>query len=289
MPFTLSHAAAVLPTVRRDGTARGPLLTSALVAGSFAPDLTYYADSVVPGGMAYGEFTHSPAGVLTVDTLLAALLVGGWLLLREPLLALLPERRRGRVAAALRGRDWHAPSPGRLLVRFWLSAALGALTHIVWDAFTHPGRWGVRLLPVLQETAGGFPLYTYVQYGTSAVALAAIGWFLYAVLRRTPRVAAAPDALPEPSRRARLLTGVLLGLCALLGAVHRVLRAREVFGTTATWFDYVPTVLFGAGAGLAIGLPLWAAAARLRHRRRTPHGRPGPEADPEPERATAGS
>ena len=49
MPFTLSHAAAVLPGIRRDGTARGPLLASALVAGSFAPDMTYFADTAVPG------------------------------------------------------------------------------------------------------------------------------------------------------------------------------------------------------------------------------------------------
>ncbi|WP_268838239.1 DUF4184 family protein [Streptomyces sioyaensis] len=32
MPFTLSHAAAVLPAVRRTGAARGPLVASALVA-----------------------------------------------------------------------------------------------------------------------------------------------------------------------------------------------------------------------------------------------------------------
>lgn len=40
LPFTLSHAAAVLPGLRRNGTARGPLVASALVAGSFAPDMT---------------------------------------------------------------------------------------------------------------------------------------------------------------------------------------------------------------------------------------------------------
>lgn len=41
MPFTLSHAAAVLPAVRRNGTARWGLFPSALIAGSFAPDVTY--------------------------------------------------------------------------------------------------------------------------------------------------------------------------------------------------------------------------------------------------------
>src|SRR5438046_1137940 len=104
MPFTLSHAAAVLPGIRRTGAGRGPLVASALVAGSFAPDLTYYADSVVPGAMEFGAVTHGLPGVLTVDTVLAAALAGGWLLVREPLLALLPRAWRGRAYAVARGR-----------------------------------------------------------------------------------------------------------------------------------------------------------------------------------------
>lgn len=99
MPFTLSHAAAVLPAVRRDGTGRGPLVPSLLVAGPFAPDMTYYAASVLPGAMEFGDFTHSFAGVFTFDVLVSWALVGVWLVLREPLVALLPRARQGRVAA----------------------------------------------------------------------------------------------------------------------------------------------------------------------------------------------
>ncbi|MGW6509475.1 DUF4184 family protein, partial [Streptomyces niveus] len=54
MPFTLSHAAAVLPGIRRNGTSRGPLLASALVAGSMAPDMTYFAATAVPAAMEFG-------------------------------------------------------------------------------------------------------------------------------------------------------------------------------------------------------------------------------------------
>ncbi|MFH8343235.1 DUF4184 family protein [Streptomyces sp. NPDC018045] len=269
MPFTLSHAAAVLPALRRTGTARGPLAASALVAGSFAPDVTYYADSVLPGAMLFGDFTHGVPGVLTVDALITALLVGGWLLLREPLVALLPAARRGRVYAVLRGRPW--PRGGgplaALVAWFYVSAVLGALTHIVWDAFTHPGRWGTRLFPVLNEVAGGRPLCMYVQYGTSALALGVLGWFLWTALLRAPD-APVPAGLPVLSGGRRLLGGALLALCPLGGAAHRTLRARAAFGDLAvTWFDYVPTVLFGAGAGLALGLLLYAVAVRLLHRR----------------------
>ncbi|WP_181808296.1 DUF4184 family protein, partial [Streptomyces shenzhenensis] len=84
MPFTLSHAAAVLPAVRGDGTGRGRLVPAVLVAGSFSPDLTYYAASAVPDAMEFGEFTHSFTGVFTVDVLISWALVALWLLIREP-------------------------------------------------------------------------------------------------------------------------------------------------------------------------------------------------------------
>ncbi|WP_414507833.1 DUF4184 family protein [Streptomyces sp. NEAU-L66] len=279
MPFTLSHAAAVLPAVRRTGAARGPLVASALVAGTFAPDMTYYADTLVPGGMAFGEVTHSLTGVLTVDVLVTVALVGGWLLVREPLTALLPRAWRGPVHTFLRGRPWRPRGPREVAVLvgwFLVSAVLGAATHVVWDAFTHPGRWGTRLVPGLDGVVGGLPVYTYVQYGTSALAPAAMGAFLWPVLRgqgggSAAAGASAPVAVPVEvpvlTVRLRLLLTAPLALCVAAGAVHRVLRARTVYGPAAAWLDYLPTVLFGAGAGLVLGLPLYAVAVRLLHRR----------------------
>ncbi|MFH8631695.1 DUF4184 family protein [Streptomyces lydicus] len=303
MPFTLSHVAAVLPAVRRTGTARGPLVASALVAGSLAPDMTYYADSVVPGGMEFGVVTHSLRGVLTVDVLVTVALVGGWLLLREPVLALLPAAWRGRVYGLVRGRPWQPRSVsefGALAGRFVLSAVLGAATHVVWDAFTHPGRWGTRLIPGLGGTAGGLPVSTYLQYGTSVVASVAMVWFVWSALRRgaggrgeggvarrgvgrttavgggglTVGPGAGAGAVPSLSVRVRLLLTVPVVLCVVLGAAHRTLRAHAVYGAAAGWFDYLPSVLFGAGAGLMAGLLLYAVAVRLvvRRVRRGPSG-----------------
>ncbi|MFD8327131.1 DUF4184 family protein [Streptomyces lydicus] len=299
MPFTLSHVAAVLPAVRRTGAARGPLVASALVAGSLAPDMTYYADSAVPGGMEFGAVTHSLRGVLTVDVLVTVALVGGWLLLREPVLALLPAAWRGRVYGLVRGRPWQPRSVsefGALAGRFVLSAVLGAATHVVWDAFTHPGRWGTRLVPGLGGTAGGLPVSTYLQYGTSMVASVAMVWFLWSALRRGAggrgeggvarrgegrteadgggglAVGSGAGAVPSLSVRVRLLLTVPVVLCAVLGAVHRTVRAHAVYGAAAGWFDYLPSALFGAGAGLMTGLLLYAVAVRLvvRRARRKP-------------------
>ena len=64
---------------------------------------------------------------------------------------------------------------------------------MVWDAFTHLDRWGMRLFPVLGETIGGLPLCTgTLQYGGSAVALVVI--VLFVVPRCAARSAAAGDA-----------------------------------------------------------------------------------------------
>ncbi|WP_432037125.1 DUF4184 family protein [Streptomyces cucumeris] len=272
MPFTLSHAAAVLPALRRTGTARGPLVASALVAGSFAPDMTYYADSLIPGAMAFGEFTHAPLGVLTVDVLVTVALVGGWLLVREPLIALLPEAWRGPVLAFVRGR-LQRPRGARELLSlaawFVVSAVLGAVTHVVWDAFTHPGRWGTRLVPGLDQVVSGLPVYTFVQYGTSALAAAALGWFGWSALRgpKGGTRGGGVSGVPVLTVRLRLWLTALVALCVVAGAVHRVVRVQTVQGSTAHWLGYLPTVLFGAGAGLIPGLVLYAVAVRLVHRR----------------------
>ncbi|MFI6411214.1 DUF4184 family protein [Streptomyces sp. NPDC050585] len=268
MPFTLSHAAAVLPGIRRSGAARGPLVASALVMGSMSPDMTYFADSVVPGAMTFGDVTHSPLGVLAVDPLVTALLTALWLMVREPLVALLPGRWRGRVYAVLRGRPWRERRPWALAVWFYLSAVVGAATHVVWDLFTHADRWGVRVLPVLGDLVAGFPLYLYAQYGGSALALAALVWFGYGALRRVPadraEAAGAVDAVrPGLTRRGRWLAGGLLAGCVAVGVAHRCARFYAYWGRIETPLDIIPTACFGAGAGLAMGIFLYGAGMRL--------------------------
>ena len=264
MPFTLSHAAAVLPGIRKTGTARDPLVASALVAGSFAPDMTYFADTAIPGAMKFGQVTHAVWGVFTVDVLIAAVLVALWLLLREPLVALLPTPWQGRVHTFLRGQR-REPGPLRPLevLRFALSAALGAATHVVWDAFTHHDRWGTDLVPALNHTVGGFPAYQFVQYGSSALALTVLVWFTASALRRAGAVPA-PRSVPVLSRRERWCAGALLTVCVLLGIVHRCARWYAYFGHISTPLDIIPTACFGAGAGLAVGLVLYGAWMRPR-------------------------
>ncbi|MFD3695954.1 DUF4184 family protein [Streptomyces sp. NPDC058646] len=266
MPFTLSHAAAVLPALRRTGRARGPLVASALVLGSFAPDTFYFADAVVGGVMAYGTFTHSPLGVLTADAVLTAALVACWLLLREPLIALLPQRRRGRVHAFVRGEHWRGRRLLPLALWFYVSAVAGSFTHLVWDSFTHLDRWGTELLPQLGEPlAFGLPLYSYLQYGSSAVAACVLVWFTATALRRLPDTPP-PASVPVLSRAEVLGALALVTVCVAAGVALRVIRFYTFFDRIDTPFDIIPTVCFGAGGGLAVALLLYGVLVRLRHR-----------------------
>lgn len=266
MPFTLSHAAAVIPAIRRTGRARGPLVASALVLGSFAPDTFYFADAVVGGVMAYGTFTHSLVGVLTADAALTAALVACWLLLREPLIALLPRDWRGRVHAFVRGEHWRGRRLLSLGLWFYLSAVAGSLTHIVWDSFTHLDRWGTKALPALGEPiAFGLPLYSYLQYGSSAVAACVLVWFTATALRRLPRTPA-PASVPVLTRAEVVGALALVAVCVGAGITLRVVRFFTFFDRIRTPFDIIPTVCFGAGGGLAVALLLYGALVRLRHR-----------------------
>ena len=262
MPFTLSHAAAVLPAMRTDGSGRGRLVPAVLVAGSFSPDMTYYAASVVPGAMEFGTVTHSLPGVFTIDVLVAWALVGLWLLLREPLVALLPRRRQGRVATLLRCGSPHARVTTALAVRWYASAVLGALTHVVWDAFTHLDRWGMRLFPVLGREVAGSPLYWYLQYGGSALAALVIAGFCGYALRRSP-VTAEPRGVPVLSVRDRWWAVAVIGGCMTVGAVQRASRWWAYWGSTAKPWELIPALCFGAGAGLVLGVLLYAAGVRL--------------------------
>ncbi len=260
------------PAMSRCGAGRGPVVASALVMGSFAPDMTYFADSLIPGAMSFGEVTHSAWGVLTVDALTAAALVGLWLMVREPLVALLPRRWRGPVHGLLRGRPWRERRPG---------GAGGVVLPLGGRRCGHPRRVG----PVHPSRPVGHAGATGA--GRNGGRLPRL--HVRAVRRfrtrpggprlvrvRGPAAGSAGcrrgGARRADARRGRwLAVGVLAG-CTVAGVVHRCLRWYAYWGRIETPLDIIPTACFGAGAGLAVGLLLYGAGMRLRA------GGPGPRA-----------
>jgi hypothetical protein len=141
MPFTISHTAVVLPFSRL--LARWRVL-SATVIGAMVPDFRIFFP-----GMSRVE-THS--AIALVMFCLPAGLITYWVferLIKTPIVQVLPE---GPYA---RWRPYAAEGDIGSL-RQWLLAAVGilagAVSHLVWDGFTHEGGRGVRMFPVLDDS-----------------------------------------------------------------------------------------------------------------------------------------
>ena len=179
MPFTPSHAAAVLPFLRT------PLPASALVAGSVAPDLPYYVPLEFPWR------THTALALVTTDLVLGAIAWTLWhALLSAPALAAAPAALRGRLPGLPLGLRTRA-APVRLA---WTALALvvGGGTHVLWDEFTHPRRWGTTHAPALGETWGLLPGYRWLQYASGLIGgVVLLVWFVR-WWRRTPARPAGP-------------------------------------------------------------------------------------------------
>jgi hypothetical protein len=151
MPFTPSHAAAVLPLVRT------PLPASALVVGSVAPDLPYYLPWTA------GLVTHTALAVVSTDLVLGALIWVVWhAVLAAPAVAVAPSWLRARLAGVplgLRGRVSSPSAVGRVA----LALVAGSATHVLWDEFTHARRWGAEHVPVLAAVYGPLPGWAWAQ------------------------------------------------------------------------------------------------------------------------------
>ena len=184
MPFTPSHAVLALPFVRT------PLVPAAIAVGSMTPDLPLF---VRGAGIGYG-FTHTFGNVVWTTLLAFALFLVWRVLLRPAVPVLAPawvaarlpgEWRRSGLRAAADAIGVGRPRSYPLLLA--VSLALGVLSHIVWDLFTHEGRAGVDALPMLDEQWGPLPGYKWLQHGSSVLGLVIIGvWMLVWMVRRAP-------------------------------------------------------------------------------------------------------
>ncbi|MEJ7806616.1 MAG: DUF4184 family protein [Telluria sp.] len=209
VPFTFAHPAAAVPLLRPLGR-NGSL--SALVIGSMAPDLAFIVALDLTR-----EQTHSLAALFLFCLpagLLAYLLFHA--LLKAPLIDLMPDAIASRLAGAMEAR--RAPWSAVLV-----SMLCGALTHLLWDAFTHPGTPVVNALPLLQTelaVVGGYHVVVFklLQHGSSLVGLALLALWAINWLRRAPVVAADRARLLSPLQR----IGALLMLAAipLLAGLH---------------------------------------------------------------------
>ena len=135
MPFPLAHPAAVLPLRR---FCPRHLNFPALIIGSITPDVGYAF-----GHLKLENFSHRPlAGPFGFCLPVGLLLVLGLYLFRLPVVRLLPARLQ-RAFLPLCQQPVGSP----FLVA--VSLLLGAFTHELLDALTHPEDWLVHYLPGL--------------------------------------------------------------------------------------------------------------------------------------------
>lgn len=169
-----------------------------------SPDLPYY----LPGGRwTPVPATHSFWGVLSWDLVFGLALWAAWCLARQPLYELAPRPVQSR---------WRHPTAGFSGWRLAPVAVLvGAVTHVVWDEFTHAGRFGATHLAILANTypspLGPLEGYRYLQYFSSVFGLVVLVW----AWRRVPAVATG-DAGGSPLSSLAPAIALAGGLVAVL-------------------------------------------------------------------------
>lgn len=198
MPFTLAHAVVALPFRRRRIPAAG------VAAGAVVPDLPLFA----PVGVPYA-ITHEVWAAPTVDVPLGLLLLVLWgVVLRPALCATAPTVVVVRLPVTAPRPSVPRPTPALLG-----AIAFGALTHVTWDAFTHQGRWGTQLLPMLNRSAADLPLASWAQYGSGLAGVALLAAVGAVSLRRIPPQdrASAPGAACRRAATTATVAAIVLG------------------------------------------------------------------------------
>jgi hypothetical protein len=241
VPLTyLSHQAAVVPLkMWRPAWFDG----AALVFGSMAPDWAY-----VLNGSRFAVNAHVWPGAL-------------WFALPAAVLVTLVVR--ASEADALAALPWRPALVTDLLSRRPVRrpfaivvgcAALGIVTHIVWDAFTHDFRWGAQHIGWLRDrtTIGGHSLtHAHLLQQISTVGGAIVTLALLIVIGRQHRVLEwRPSARPVPRLRrdpwvlGSTVTGVVLGAWWAAGVDHDVAAAVNRLVLTTGFFFLVAARVF---------------------------------------------
>jgi hypothetical protein len=262
MPFTISHTAAVWPFSR---WLRRSHLLSAAVIGSMVPDFGLFLPLVHLSRLD----THTVRALATFCLPMG--LAAYWLfqgLIKTAVLEILPPR------AYARSRPFAAPADIRS-PKAWLVAAAGilggAVTHLIWDGFTHEGARGMRMLPALDDLMlefGGHHLTGphLMQDVSSLIGLALVFLWLWRALVAGP--APAPQARRlAPAERGAWMAAYALTALVVSGVAFAIARATEAYTPSLT--AAASDAAVAAVRGLAAALLAVSMALDLRLRRRS--------------------
>jgi hypothetical protein len=228
VPITFAHPVAVLPFARH-------LPLSALVAGSIAPDVTYYLPIPLSGNA-----THSVVGILCWDLLIGLALLAAFRLSAGPAAALLP-------ISLTPTRDSRQTRPHVVLTV--VAILLGAATHVIWDSFTQTAGFAVRHWDLLRiSVIEPHKTYNVLGYVSSLAGTATLAYLLARRARRTTAT----------STWTRWAVTVVLLAAPVIGAVLAV----DDPVTRVSTYDLVRHMIVGAVRATA---GAWAVYAVLWH------------------------
>lgn len=239
MPFTVAHAAAALPVHRLGLRARVFLPLSALVVGTFAPDLEFLL-RLAP----HGDFGHTWLGLFVFCLPVGFIVWAVYERAVAPAIALLlPSGPRASFVRARAGAGGSRVGRGLLAIPAILA---GALTHFAWDAFTHSDGFVVQHAPWL-AAPGAFdiPRYHLLQHASGVLGLVVCGW------------AAVRWYLAHPAATRRFAPGqgldlarvaVFVAIAGLLGAGGNAVRGPWRLEPVLEW------AAVGGMATLTLGL-----------------------------------
>jgi hypothetical protein len=257
VPFTLSHAAAVIPFRRT------PLVPSALVIGCFAPDFSYLLSLTN-----HPPFSHTLPGMFLLDVPLA--LVALWLFhtfMKRRMLMLVPKGFRQRIRTSVTGISFRPPKHLALIV---FSILIGTATHLVWDAFTHNTSWIYQNWSFLRGSvelpdASEMQMYKLLEYGSSAFGFVVVVVWIWNWYRTTEPSPHAVDQTLNAARKGSFVA--ILPAVALFGGILRAYHADGIQPAIRSLMHFTADTLISAITFLLMGLLACGIIERLLHRR----------------------
>jgi hypothetical protein len=245
MPFTLAHPIAALPLWK---LSQKRLNLLGLMVGAIVPDMAYFL-SLQP----IESVRHTLPGVLTYGIAEGLLLVAivRYILLR-PLLAIGPKTITQRCQIPTSPQSFSIVDFVLLIV----SIGLGAMSHLIWDSFSHETGWFVQNIAWLRQDVGRMPIYKLVQYLSGLLGLVGLGGWIYTWWRQAEPMIA-NRSLPL---RLKAIVWSGIGLITLLFIWLAIGLHASSIDTTAT---IVVRGIIGAISGSFAGLVLYSIGARI--------------------------
>jgi hypothetical protein len=249
MPFTIAHSVAVLPLIKPLGKLAIP---AALVIGSMSPDFTYF----LPFPVSRLE-SHSLLGIFWFCLPVSLVSYVLFCSLFAPLIhSVSPDALSSRLSSF-----WGAGKfPKILSFSVVASIVVGAITHIIWDSFTHPHGFSVQMLPVLETPValiGGYTLYGYkiLQHGSTLIGMSILLWLSIMWFRST-KPSGKYSVLSARTRM--LILSFILIPSVIVGVLSGVGQVDKTTGYVIQFRAFLEGAIFSGGSQFAVGFTVMA-------------------------------